>query len=157
MEETAQEQLENSKVPKQLRKYVFKKGISGNPGGRPEGSKSMKQYAKEYLESMPEEDRVDFLNNIDPKIVWEMSEGKPKQDVEHGGVVTISHVLDSLEDDSGQETLGQGVEDQPPVQDQEQAAAVGDVQAEQGSTPLQPEQMVPEHNPEIPPTGVHNG
>jgi hypothetical protein len=89
--EEAQEQRENndySKVPKGLRKYVFKKGVSGNPGGRPVGSKSMKTFAREYLEAMPEEDRVEFLNTIDPKTVWEMSEGKPKQDVDLSGEIT---------------------------------------------------------------------
>lgn len=80
--EEAQEQLQNSNVPKQLQKYVFKKGVSGNPGGRPVGVKSMKQYAKEYLESMDEEDRVAFLNGLDPKTIWEMSEGKAKQDTD---------------------------------------------------------------------------
>lgn len=83
--EEAEQQQNNSKVPPQLRKYVFKKGVSGNPGGRPEGAVSMKTYARKYLESMPEEDRVDFLNSVDPKITWEMAEGKPKQDVEVSG------------------------------------------------------------------------
>mgnify|MGYP001573556912 CR=1 FL=1 len=87
MEEIAQEQLENSNVPKQLRRYIFKKGISGNPGGRPVGSKSMKQFAKEYLEILPEEDRIEFLNSIDHKITWEMAEGKAKQDLELSGEV----------------------------------------------------------------------
>lgn len=87
-EEITQEQPNNSKVPPQLRKYVFKKGVSGNPGGRPEGAVSMKTFAKKYLESMPEEDRVEFLNSVDPKIVWEMSEGKAKQDVGVSGEMT---------------------------------------------------------------------
>lgn len=89
MEET-QEQLENTqnKAPKQFQKYLFKKGVSGNPGGRPKGSKSMKSYAREYLEVMEEQDRIEFLNSIDPKTVWEMSEGKPKQDVEMSGELT---------------------------------------------------------------------
>ena len=90
--EEAQEQLQNSKVPPQLRKYVFKKGISGNPGGRPVGSKSMKQYAKEYLEAMDEEDRLEFLNSIDHKTIWEMSEGKAKQDLDVKGEI-ISKVI----------------------------------------------------------------
>lgn len=90
--EGAEEQLSNSKVPKQLQKYVFKKGVSGNPGGRPEGVKSMKQFAKEYLQNLPEEDRVDFLNSVDHRTIWEMSEGKAKQDLDIQGEI-VSKVI----------------------------------------------------------------
>lgn len=85
--EEAQEMPEKSydKVPPQLRKYVFKPGQIANPGGRPKGSKSMKQYAREYLETMSEEDRAEFLNSVDHKTIWEMGEGKPKQDLEMSG------------------------------------------------------------------------
>ena len=83
-EEIAGEQPENSNVPKQLRKYVFKKGVSGNPSGRGKG-KSMKEYSKEYLSSMEEEDRIEFLNSVEHKTIWEMGEGKAKQDMEVTG------------------------------------------------------------------------
>lgn len=87
MDENAQEQR-NNKVPEAIRKYVFKPGQSGNPGGRPKGSKSMKTWAREYLEAMPEEDRVEFMNSIDHKAIWEMAEGKAKQDVEIDATIT---------------------------------------------------------------------
>ncbi len=80
--ESAQEQLNNSKVPKQLKKYVFKKGISGNPGGRPVGAKSMKEYSREYLESLNEDERIDFMNSLDPDFIWKMAEGNPRQDAD---------------------------------------------------------------------------
>lgn len=86
--EIPQEQLENSNVPPQLKKFVFKKGVSGNPGGRPKGAVSMKTYARQYLENMDEDARVEFLNNVDPRIVWEMSEGKAKQDLDIQGEMT---------------------------------------------------------------------
>lgn len=95
--EDAQEQLENSKVPKHLLPHVYKKGQSGNPGGRPLGSISMKQYVKNQLLSMTNEEREEFLEGVDKKIIWEMAEGKAKQDVEHSGVLTISSMLDDLE------------------------------------------------------------
>jgi len=90
MEDETQESLENrySKVPPQLKKYIFKAGNNANPGGRPKGSKSMKQWAREYLESMAEEDRVAFMNSLDHKTIWEMSEGKPKQDMEIDATIT---------------------------------------------------------------------
>ena len=84
IEDQAQETPEKSydKVPPQLRKYVFKPGQVANPGGRPKGSKSMKAWAREYLERMSEEDRAEFLNSVDHKTTWEMAEGKAKQDVD---------------------------------------------------------------------------
>lgn len=82
MEEDNEETLENrySKVPKQLRKYVFKVGNRG--GGRPVGAKSLKTYTREYLESMTEEERVEYLNNLNPDFVWKMAEGLPDSKVD---------------------------------------------------------------------------
>lgn len=90
MEDTQEQQ--NNRAPAHLQKYLFKKGVSGNPGGRPIGSKSMKTYAREYLENMDEDDRIAFLNSLDPKTIWEMSEGKAKQDMDIKGEV-VSKVI----------------------------------------------------------------
>lgn len=139
-----------------LAPYMFKKGQSGNPKGRPPG-KSVKERAQAMLRSMDDEQFEEFLHGLDKRVIWEMAEGKPKQDVEHGGIVTISHVLDSLENDNGQETAGQGVEVGPSVQNQEQGTEANQVQPEQSPSPLQPEQVVTQPNPEVPPIGVHNG
>lgn len=73
---------------KQDRPWLFKKGQSGNPKGRPKGTFSMKTFAKQMLEQMSDEQRQEFLNGIDKRIVWEMAEGKAKQDVEIGGEIT---------------------------------------------------------------------
>lgn len=62
--------------------WLFKKGCMPGPG-RPKGvGKSLKEYAREYLANMTEEERLDYLDGIDKKTIWEMSEGKPKQDTE---------------------------------------------------------------------------
>lgn len=75
------EQLENSKVPKQLQPYMYKKGQSGNPSGRPLGI-SLKEYVKLKFASMTPEEREEYLEGIDKKTIWEMAESKAKQDTD---------------------------------------------------------------------------
>lgn len=58
------------------RPWMYKKGQSGNPGGRPKGSKSMKTYIKEKLAVMTEEEREVFLEGLDKRTIWEMAEGR---------------------------------------------------------------------------------
>lgn len=86
MEEIGSEQFNNSKVPPQLQPHVYKKGQSGNPGGRPKNT--LKEYAKLKIANMTEEEREDFLNGIDKRVIWEMSEGKAKQDLDLSGEIT---------------------------------------------------------------------
>lgn len=69
------------------RPWLFKKGQSGNPAGRPKGTKSLKTYVKEMIQDMTDEEKLEFLEGIDKKTLWEMSEGKAKQDVELSGEV----------------------------------------------------------------------
>lgn len=81
MEEELKEQREE-----QIKPWQFKKGQSGNPKGRPPG-KSMKERAKVMLNAMTEEEEQEFFNGIDKRTIWEMAEGKPKQDMEVSGEV----------------------------------------------------------------------
>lgn len=70
-----------------LKQYQFQKGNNANPNGRPKG-KSLKTFAREMFESMNEDDKAEFLKELDPRIIWEMAEGKPKADIELSGEVT---------------------------------------------------------------------
>lgn len=71
--------------------FMWKKGQSGNPAGRKPG-KSMKEYARQILEKMTDEERQEFMHGLPKEIIWKMAEGNPKQDVE-GRVDVVTKVI----------------------------------------------------------------
>lgn len=69
-------QTENTSKP-----WLWKKGQSGNLAGRPIG-KTMKEYAKEYLSKLNDEERDEWLEGLSKETIWKLAEGNPKQDTD---------------------------------------------------------------------------
>ena len=65
---------------------TFGPGNNANPEGRPKG-KTMKEFAREWLMSMDDEEKQNFLKKVTPEFRWRMAEGNPHQttDVTSGG------------------------------------------------------------------------
>lgn len=78
MENNTEEQSKNS----HLKPWQFKPGQSGNPGGRPKGTISLKEYARKYLTEMSDEEKLDFMQGLDKVDIWKLAEGNPKQDTD---------------------------------------------------------------------------
>ena len=57
--------------------------LPGNPGGpgRPAG-KSLKEWVKEKLGDLGEEERIKFLKGIPRDVIWRMAEGNPQKDID---------------------------------------------------------------------------
>lgn len=94
---------------KNNRPWLYKKGQSGNPGGRPKGSISMKTWLANKLAAMTEEEREEFISGMNKIDLLKMAEGNPKNDdsLKVEGNITIQ-ISKSIADKNGiNETTGQ--------------------------------------------------
>lgn len=105
-ETTSQEEVSDTSDKKQ-KPWLFKKGQSGNPEGRPKGSKSLKTWVKEYLEQMSDEDRVEFLNKISPDMVWRMAEGQPHQSTDTTVELKPTPLLNAIRNNNSNPEVGE--------------------------------------------------
>lgn len=93
------------------------------------GSVSMKTYVKNKLLSMTPEEREEFLEGVDKKVLWEMAEGKAeaKTDLTSGGapiqIVVPGAVAQSFNLNAGANTETRGVH---PQQEAVQGGELGE-------------------------------
>ena len=96
-----EEEKEDSGQQINNRPWLFKKGQSGNPSGRRKGSISMKEFAKKYLETLPDDKKIEFLEGLPKDIIWKMAEGNPHSSTDAKVEVKIPKPLtDVLDYDS---------------------------------------------------------
>lgn len=101
MEATQNTQEQRRKPYDYIKGYSYTKGHSGNPGGRPKGAKSLKTFAREYLEKLPPEEKLEFMKALPEDLVWRMAEGNPQTDItSKGEAINPKPIIDVRKDDS---------------------------------------------------------
>lgn len=88
------EEKPNKPEPKRQKNGTFGPGNNANPAGRPKG-KTLKEFAREMLMTMNDEEKIAYLKQLPPEIVWRMAEGNPSNstDLTTGGDKLESQVV----------------------------------------------------------------
>lgn len=95
-----EDEAADNHVPKQLAPFMWKKGQSGNIHGRPKG-KTMKEWAKDYLCRMTDEERDAFMEGISKDTIWKMADGNPHSSTDAKVEVTLpTPLIDVLDNHS---------------------------------------------------------
>jgi hypothetical protein len=114
MEEERKKQNPEKQENIRNEKGRFKKGCSGNLLGRPPG-KSLKGYWRERFADMTDEEKEEFSKKVSPELLWQMAEGRPKQDVEGdiSGNITIEgfNFITNEANNKTNDKTGTGVEE----------------------------------------------
>ena len=67
--------------------YQWKKGQTGNAGGRPKDT--LKEYSRKKFQEMSDKEKDVFLKSVAPELQWRMSEGNPHQETTGDGNKTL--------------------------------------------------------------------
>lgn len=102
--------------------WLWKKGISANPGGRPKGSVSLKVYVRNKILSMTDEEKEEFLDSLPKAEIWKMAEGNPetKNDIK----IDTNHIFTEEEIENAKQILIKRIDNRPTE------SSVGEIKSE---------------------------
>lgn len=91
----------------------FKKGVSGNPKGKPAGTLSIKTKIRQRFEKNPKalKEFMNVLIEKYPGLVWQMLEGRPPQDLNLGQNPELPFIIKIEKDDRKDTPTNGGEED----------------------------------------------